>query len=409
MASVSSLLRSALLIVSGIALGLVITVTVLRLVPDRALAEPAAPGAKPLPGALLAEEEGPLVEVLFHYVPKAEPVLREPYRDFLGTLDPTTRLVAVVPDEPGVERRLRAFLAEIDPKEWLWKRCRVVVVPGPISPWSKDRALVMGPPPGESLSLLLVPEPPDLRWTERRNDWRTVQLVATAMPDRYQVHQLPLDLDAGDFAVTRRGLVVDANLVEKNRDRGVTSPAALKLLLERKLGGRVTVLGKRAGDVPRHHMSMYMTPLGTHRGKDVVLVGDVRLAQPIVGDGFTPGDHSADTGQPLEADFSASTAARHDRAARELRAAGFDVVRIPTVAFEDKTYMAYTNGVYATPGGKPIAWVPRYGIAELDELAFATYRKLGWEVRPVSVRKVYSYHGTIGCLVNVLSRSPHHS
>ncbi|MBW2455198.1 MAG: hypothetical protein JRI68_11840, partial [Deltaproteobacteria bacterium] len=290
MRSPSSLLRSALLIVSGIALGLVITVTVLRLVPDQALADPAAAAPKPLPGALLAEEEGPLVEVLFHYVPKAEPLLREPYRDFLGTLDPATRLVAVVPDEPKVKHRLRAFLAEIDPKEWLWKRTRVVVVPGPISPWSKDRALVMGPPAGESLSLLLVPAPPALQWTERRNDWRTVQLVATAMPDRYQLHQLPLELDAGDFAVTRRGVLVDVNLVAKNRDRGVTSPAALKRLLERKLGGSVTVLGERAGDVPRHHMSMYMTPLGRAQGRDVVLVGDPRRALPIVGADFRPGE-----------------------------------------------------------------------------------------------------------------------
>jgi hypothetical protein len=141
----------------------------------------------------------------------------------------------------------------------------------------------------------------------------------------------------------------------------------------------------------------------------VVLVGDPSLAKPIVGADFVPGERSADTGQPLQADFSATAQARHDRAARELRAAGFEVVRIPTVAFEDKTYMAYTNGVYATHGGTRIAWVPRYDIAALDELAFATYRKLGWEVRPVSVRKVYPYHGTIGCLVNILSRSPDRS
>jgi len=408
MTSISALLRTALLVVSGVALGLVITVTVLRLVPEQALAEPAT-GAKPLPGALLAEEEGPLVEVLLHYVPKAEPVLWEPYRDFLGTLDPSTRLVAVVPDEPQVKQRLQAFLARIDGTEWLWKRTRVVVVPGPISPWSKDRALVMSPPAGESTSLLLVPEPPALRWTERRNDWRTVQLVATALPHRYQVHRLDLDFDAGDYAVTRRGLIVDVNLVEKNRGRGLTSGAKLKRFLEAKLGGPVTVLGKQAGDVPPHHLSMYVTPLGRADGRDVVLVGDPRLSRSIVGSDFTPGELSADTGQPLKADFSATAIARHDRAAEALGAAGFEVVRIPTVAFEDKTYMAYTNGVFASHGDQRIAWVPRYDIPGLDDLAFATYRKLGWEVRPVSVRKVYPYHGTIGCLVNVLSRSPQRS
>ena len=407
MASVPALLRRPLLALAGIALGLAITVMVLRLLPDRPPAEPAAP--QPLAGQLLPEDEGPLQEVLFHYVPKLEPLLREPYQDFLGTLHPTTRLIAVVPDEAGVTGRLRAFLAEIDPSEALFERTRVVEVPGPISPWSKDRALVMSPPAGESRGLLLVPEPPALKWRERRNDWRTVQLVASAMPDRYLVHQLPLQLDAGDFAVTGRGVLVDVNLVEKNRDRGITSPAELRRFLESKLGREVVVLGQRAGDVPRHHLSMYMAPLGNWEGRDVVLVGDVRLAEPIVGADFVPGELSADTGKPLKADFSAETAARHDRAARALEAAGFEVVRIPTVAFDDKTYMAYTNGVYATRGGVRIAWVPRYGIEQLDELAFATYRKLGWQVRPVSVRQVYPYHGTIGCLVNVLSRSLHRS
>ncbi len=406
MLSVPAFLRRPLLALVGIILGLGITLVVLRVAPDRESPEPAP---RPLAGQLLPEDEGPLEEVLLHYVPKLEPLLREPYQDFLGTLHPTTRLVAVVPEEAGVTARLRTFLAQIDPSESLWQRTRVVAVPGPISPWSKDRALVMSPPAGESRSLLLVPEPPALKWRERRNDWRTVQLVASAMPERYLVHQLPLELDAGDFAVTGRGVLVDVNLVDKNRHRGITSPAELKRFLESRLDRDVVVLGQRVGDVPRHHMSMYMAPLGHSQGRDVVLVGDVRLARPIVGADFVPGELSADTGKPLKADFSAEMAARHDRAARALTAAGFAVVRIPTVAFDDKTYLAYTNGVYATRNGTAIAWVPRYGIEPLDELAFATYRKLGWEVRPVSVRKVYPYHGTIGCLVNVLSRSPRRS
>ena len=43
---------------------------------------------------------------------------------------------------------------------------------------------------------------------------------------------------------------------------------------------------------------------------------------------------------------------------------------------------------------------------ELDARAHAVYARLGWQVRPVQVRGVYPYHGTIGCLVNVLSRTP---
>ena len=81
------------------------------------------------------------------------------------------------------------------------------------------------------------------------------------------------------------------------------------------------------------------------------------------------------------------------------------MVRIPEVPFLDKTYMAYTNGVYETRARRAhVAWVPFFGIPELDARARAVYESLGWQVRPVRSRALYAYHGTIGCLVNVLAR-----
>ena len=57
---------------------------------------------------------------------------------------------------------------------------------------------------------------------------------------------------------------------------------------------------------------------------------------------------------------------RFDRAARELEAEGFRVVRIPNVPLDDKTYLAYTNGVYEVRGGRQVAYVPAYDVPELD-------------------------------------------
>jgi hypothetical protein len=115
----------------------------------------------------------------------------------------------------------------------------------------------------------------------------------------------------------------------------------------------------------------------------------------------------------MRGDFSDATIARFERAAKDLAAAGYRVVRVPTVAFDDKTYFAYTNGVYETRGARKIAWVPQYAdpslpdavkIAKLDEIAQKAYEDLGWTVHPVAVRAAYPYHGTIGCLANVLAR-----
>jgi hypothetical protein len=136
----------------------------------------------------------------------------------------------------------------------------------------------------------------------------------------------------------------------------------------------------------------------------VALVGDPRAAEAIAGSAFAPGETDPDTGERLRADFSDVTVARFHRAARDFEAAGWRVVRVPEVPFLDKTYMAYTNGVYETCAGTHVAWVPFFGIPELDTRARAVYESLGWQVRPVRSRALYAYHGTIGCLANVLAR-----
>lgn len=68
--------------------------------------------------------------------------------------------------------------------------------------------------------------------------------------------------------------------------------------------------------------------------------------------------------------------ARFNRASDELSRAGYRVVRIPNLPFDDKTYVSYTNGVYETRGEKKTAWVPQYGFEALDREALRVYREL---------------------------------
>src|ERR1700678_4373204 len=83
-----------LAILVGVGLGLLITLAVLALLPKVPVPKPTStPDA--LGGSLLAEDEGSITELLFQYVPELEPIVAEPYADFLPALDPTTRLVAI--------------------------------------------------------------------------------------------------------------------------------------------------------------------------------------------------------------------------------------------------------------------------------------------------------------------------
>jgi hypothetical protein len=397
--------RSALHALIGVAAGLAIAALVLRAA-SRTPSPPAPAPSEKLAGGLLAEDSGSLDEVLVHYVPRLEPLVADAYADFLGTLDASTRVVVVAPkadgDAGGVQQRWAAMAARIDPTGALAGRARVVEVDGPISVWSKDRALVMAPTPDAPRTGLVIPAPPDARWKERANDWRTLAQVAESMPERFYVQQLPLDFDAGDFDVAGGRVLVDDNLVAKNRGRGIASSDALRALLEKMFARPVVVLGHADGDVPRHHMSMYMAGLDG----GVALVGDPRAAMDIVGSDYAPGEIDPDTGEALRADFSDTTIERFERAARELAAAGWAVKRIPEIPFRDKTYMAYTNGVYASRGGQRVAWMPTFDLPALDARARSVYEALGWQVRPVRSRALYALHGTIGCLVNVLARGP---
>jgi hypothetical protein len=390
----------------GIAAGAALAIAIL-LVAGRHKSAPAPVPSRKLAGDVLREDAGSLDEVLLHYVPRLDSLVAPAYADFLGSLDGSTRIVFVVPRAgsdgagPPPHERLRDFLSRIDPTGALGARTRVVDVDGPISVWSKDRALVLAPGADATRSGLVVPSPPDPHWRERANDWKTPAQLASAMPDRFYVRQLPFEFDAGDFDVAGGRLIVDDNLVTKNRARGIADTGELRKLLETAFARPVVVLGHDDGDVPRHHMSMYMAALDG----GVALVGDPLAARAIVGEPFVPGEIDPDTGDPLRADFSDATVARFERAATELAASGWRVVRIPEVPFLDKTYMAYTNGVYETRAGVRTAWMPTFDLPQLDQRARAIYEALGWHVRTVRARTLYPFHGTIGCLVNVLARS----
>ncbi|MDB5214119.1 MAG: hypothetical protein JWO86_2046, partial [Myxococcaceae bacterium] len=354
-------LTSTLTRASGAALGVAVAVVLLlRCGHHAAGAATVRPPPAALTAAAVADDAGPLREVLMHYVPEEEASFRPAYRDFLLSLAPETRVLFVVRRQDRA--RVDAFLATLDATGALSHRVRVVEIGRPLGIWSKDRALVLGDagaggPAGAKIELVV---PPRTRAGEgsRPADWDIVPAVAAALPEELEVRQLPIAFDAGDFAITKSRVLFDVNLFARNRARGFRSPEELRDRVKALLGRDVLMLGTEVGDVPRHHMSMYMALLDGN----VALVGDPAAGAKLVGLDYIPGETSPESGALLRADFTPATQARFERAAGDLAAAGFRVVRIPTVPFDDKTYFAYTNGVYETRAGRRVAWVPSFGV-----------------------------------------------
>lgn len=182
--------RSPLMAVAGLVAGAALALGIVRATRGGAQVEPDA-YVTAIGGAALAEDRGTLDEVVVHYVRAFEPLFATAYRDFLGSLPPTTRLLVIAarPEAEGgaPASDLDAFLGRIDPSGALGRRARVVEVDGPISIWSKDRALVLAPKAKGERSILAVPVKPDPAWRERANDWSTPAAIAAAEPDRFEV------------------------------------------------------------------------------------------------------------------------------------------------------------------------------------------------------------------------------
>ena len=140
---------------------------------------------------------------------------------------------------------------------------------------------------------------------------------------------------------------------------------------------------------PDHHITMYAMPLDER----TVVVGDPALGRRLC------------AGDVEDADFSAAAAAPFLRAAADLEALGFRVVRIPLAPTRlPRVYVTYTNVIMDQRGGRTTVYMPTYGLPRLDAAAARTWASLGAEVKPVPVQSIYRFRGTIGCLVNVLER-----
>ncbi len=360
-----------------------------------------APTKGPATSQAISEIDGSLAQVWLQYSAEAEPVVGRAQLDFLAGLPPeTTSLWTVARGEDSA--KLSAFLKRAGAAA---ARATVVEVPGPLTPWTRDRALALA---RDGKLLLLVPPDPGESWPERQGDWHAAQWLAAARTGSKSV-ELPIDFDAGDLILSDEVTLFDANLLAKNRGRGFATMSELAKAVAGWTGRHALGLGENEGDVPRYHMAMYVMPLGQRRA----LVGDPALARAITGPGWQPGDRSPDDDRALLADDSTGTQARFERAARELRAQGWAVDRVPVVQFDDRTYVTYTNAVVETGSRGRRVYLPQYAddqaeatgpLRRLDAAGQLAWQQAGYTPVPIRVAGVWRHHGTIGCLVNVLWR-----
>jgi hypothetical protein len=339
-------------------------------------------------GLHVREDGGALRAVVIHYAPDAASLAQQTYRDLLRALPADVAVHVACATETDCAAFRQSLAAAGVPH---LERLRPVIVGVEITTWSRDRFAAKALAVPGHLEVL-VPPRAETPFEPRAGDGVVPFAVARAL--RAPARTATFAFEGGDLASTATHLFADVNLLGRNEGRGPATRAELVAALRAEFRQEVVLLGEQPGDVPQHHIMMYVAPLGGRR----VLVGDVAAGLRLL-------DADPAARATVPADRTPATAARFETAARALAAAGFEVARAPVVVLEGGgSYVTYTNALFATEGGRAVVYLPTYALAGLDRAATAQYRKLGYEVRPVDVSAIYRQNGSLGCLVNVVER-----
>jgi hypothetical protein len=367
----------------GVALGLAVAVGVLAFY--RGHDTPAAAGP------LLSECDGALRRVVIHYADAADEDVVPTFRDFLRQLPAGVDVRVVCPSADTFD----ALSRQVGPTE-----CRLtpVLVDHPVTSWSRDRWLALGPERGGPTTLL-CPRAEDGAdvWPARKGDQKVADDLAAALAPAVRARRSDFFFDGGDFDADGETAFVRPSVLLRNVQRTVTTREELLAKLEAELRRKVLLLE----GAPDHHVGMYLMPVG---GRTVV-VGDPKLAEQVLAG--APDEAAAVAAfLPGGPDFTQATADRFEAVARRCREAGYTVVRIPLVPGADgRTYLTYVNAILDERDGRRTVYAPSYPFAgSLNRSAAAVWAEVGYEVRPVECDRAVRNFGGLHCLVNVVQR-----
>jgi len=343
--------------------------------------------------ALVSDCDGSLNQLVIHYVPEAADVVVPVYRDFLGHLPPHVTVRVVCSHRRDFDQLVAAIGA---------CQCTLspVVVNHPITCWSRDRWLALGPTDDdEAPTTILSPrgEEGASIWAARKGDEEVGRDLSNQFGPKVEAVRSELFFDGGDFVSDARTVFLTPAVLRRNFQRTVNSEAELVEILTKRLGRRVVLLE----DAPEHHAGMFMMTVGA----GTVVVGDPATAHQLLSahgaeeqiNGLLP------TAGP---DFSPATQARFDAVAAQCHADGYNVIRIPIVPGRDgRTYLSYLNVILDDRDNRRIVYLPVFRDVEvLNEAAERVWKSLGYEVCRVDCTDCYPHFGTLRCLVNVLRR-----
>jgi hypothetical protein len=335
------------------------------------------------------EADAAIRTLLLQYDPDIAGDVFPTWRDLAAALPTEVRIVvAAGADEQRAARRLVGHAGIAD------ARLELVAVEGRPTVWARDRLVALGSNEGTALT---TPDPASLEF-----DLRPDISVAGAIEERlagFRTLPTRFRFAGGDLLFSSRRAIAGAELLFANLEHPDQDPGPLLADLHAVFGTDPLLIGRALG-APHPHCDMYLTVAGPR----TVLLGDPRLGADLL-DELQAGGLPASV-MPLHDEWLAGTARaeapRYDSIRDELRADGFEVLRLPILVGQQGSFLTWNNALVERREDGRRAYVPVYGLPALDERALAVYAAAGLHPRPIDVARLAPHGGTVRCVTNVL-------
>ncbi len=291
----------------------------------------------------------------------------------------------------------------------------------PVQTWTRDLFLTgMG---ADGSPAYFLPAPGEYRiWVEDDDD---------------VTHDLYEDMRqfAGDRAVPT-GLLIDGGMVVSDSVRAYLAPHPLFAALDRKevaseaefrheasavLGRNVKILHP-VGKLPSSHCDIYVAlatnghavvadaVLGADLAADVPPEErarfDARVLKARQGGRFPADVKPGLLGRLVEDSETPGVVDNLNHLARFFREEGYEVVRVPHLGQSPQRTdgwlnLSYTNVIQEVRDGRPVVYMPVYGLTALDEAAKQAWEGMGYRVVTVDCLGSAVYAGSLRCLSQV--------
>jgi N-dimethylarginine dimethylaminohydrolase len=352
------------------------------------------------PEEIVADDGGPIAEIVLQYSAHSEPELGPVFTDLFRQLPAGVRILVCCSTRECQDQ----FLSKWGPNAVASGReVHIVNVNRPLSVWARDRRIARQHTNGIPAACF-VPTAHVNYDDEKHNDMLLPTLLwSTGLVPR--VSLTAFHLEGGNVVANRRHVFVGGNVVVENKHRFSGEDHAVEEL-QRIFHREPLLLKGDAGQIPWCHTDMYITPLSERR----VLVASPAAGLGALGERSFQLATDEEDEDPWECDDTSPGSAAQkcfDAVAEEIRARGYEVVRMPALVNVDQDWMVtYNNVLLEEYGDRRVVYMPVYGIPRLDDLAETLYTELGYEVRRIDVSSIFHLGGAVRCLVNVTQRVP---